>query len=325
MARTTRLKAVKLDEISFVGKGDNPEAHVVLLKTKKSVMTSVPKEYTGDKASVLKKWMGEGRIDKDALTFDQINNNKAIMDKIWSMVWTLEDSISSILHDDEVTDKSAMIQTSVEEFKAAVIPLTKGETNMDPVLKKALEDLAAAQAQVEALSKEVETLNATVTKSEAQIAALTKAAEASATEDPIYKGLPEAVVKEMKANKEEIAKMKANETRREYIGKAADCTQVGSADVIGDILVGVAKHDPAMADKILDVFKTAAARIKEGDLLKEQGQETGTGVTSAYDKIVAKAAELRKTCPELSAAQAFTKVYDAEPELRQQMEDERKA
>jgi hypothetical protein len=87
----------------------------------------------------------------------------------------------------------------------------------------------------------------------------------------------------------------------------------------------IAKHDPKAAGQVLDLFKTANARISEGDLLKEKGDNTNTGSATAYDKLVAKAADLRKSNPALSDAQAFTKAYDTEHDLRAQYEDERKA
>ena len=229
MAR--RLRSVKLDEISFVGKGDNPEAHVLLLKMKQDET--------------------------------DVNND------------------------------------------------TKGDSNMDAKLKKELEDKIAA------LEKEKADLIQEKADFEKAADAKAKGVKKEEGED-IYKGLPEAVVKEIESNRERIAKMEDDNLTREYVSKAAEVTLVGKADELGDMLKAVAKTDPTMADKILTVFKTAQARIKEGNLLGEVGKEDSSNAgATAYDKIVAKAVELRKASPALTEAQAFTKVYDSDSDLRE--------
>ena len=244
MAR--RLRSVKLDEISFVGKGDNPEAHVLLLKVKQD--------------------QPEVDIDK------------------------------------------------------------KGDLSMDEKLKKELEDkIAALEKEKADLIVEKETLEkACSEKDKALDEAKAKGVKKGKEEEDIYKGLPEAVVKEIESNRARIAKMEDDNLTREYVSKAAEVTLIGKADDLGDMLKTIAKTDSAMADKVLAVFKTAQARIKEGGLLEEVGKESGTGsATTAYDKIIAKAAELRKATPALTEAQAFTKVYDSDADLREQYLKER--
>ena len=232
MAR--KLRSVKLDEISFVGKGDNPEAHVLLLKIK-------PEDESNDKG------------------------------------------------DNEMTP---------EEIAA---------------LQKAKED---ADAVIVELTKECETLKASAADEKKKMEALEAAKLKKEEETDILKGLPEAIVKEIQDNRERISKMEDEASTREYVAKAAEVTLIGKADEVGDLLKSIAKHDPTAAAKVLDLFKTASARIKEGDLLKEVGKNADTSSTSACDKIIAKAAELRKAHPELTEAKAFTKVYDEDAELR---------
>jgi uncharacterized protein YllA (UPF0747 family) len=190
-------------------------------------------------------------------------------------------------------------------------------------LKKSKEE---AEAKVAELTKQSKTLIAEKAAFEKALSDKEKELEEMKTkgvkkeqEEDIFKGLPEAVVKEIESNRARIAKMEDDNLTREYVSKAAEVTLVGKADEIGDILKSVAKHDPAMADKILGIFKTAQARIKEGGLLGEVGKEVGdsSSTVSAYDKIVAKAVELRKSNPALTEAQAFTKVYDSDSELRE--------
>lgn len=69
--------------------------------------------------------------------------------------------------------------------------------------------------------------------------------------------------------------------------------------------------DKAAIDKLLDFVKQAAAVATAGGVFKEFGATNGTGIpANAYEELVAKAAELRKTDPKLSVSQAFSKVYE---------------
>lgn len=338
MAKINRLRGVRLNEISFVGKGDNPEANVLLLKMKQEPDASIVhagKECKGKKQeAALKKWLEENaglvkKDDGDALTFEDIQNDKMLRDQVWGMCWTLEDSLGSILRDDSVTDKTAMIQQSIDQFKAAITAITKGEKTMDVELKKAQDELkaeqektAALEKQVETVTKENEALKASVAGKDEEIAKLKK----PEGEDDIYKGLPEGVVKKMKEDSATIAKMQDNELTREYVGKAASVSLVGPTDTVGDLLKSIAKTDPALADKVYEIFKTANERIKEGDLLKESGKDDkGATGTTAHEKILAKAEELRKSRPELTIEKAYTEIFDTDAELRKQYETERNA
>lgn len=318
-----RLSRVKLDEISFVGKGDNPEAHVLLLKMKPGEdftphkIVSLGKEYVGrDKDRILKGWMESNpdRIGKgdDALTFDQIMANREMKDKIWDMVWTLEDSISSIMCDESVPDKAGMIQQSIDEFRAAITPISKGGNDMPEKLKKELEE---AGVKIESLEKQVSDLtteNAVLKEENATL----KVEKGAVSIDK--SGMTEAQIKKMEEQEARIAKMEDEAITREYIGKAASVSLVGSVDEIGNLLKKVAKTDSETAEKLFGIFKTANARIAEGDLLKEQGADgggDGSGVT-ALDQLNKKAAEYKIAHPEVSIEKAFTIVYDTEHDLR---------
>jgi hypothetical protein len=207
---------------------------------------------------------------------------------------------------------------------------TKGDSNMDEKLKKELEDKITAleKEKADLIQEKADFEKAADAKAKELEMKLeeekAKGVKKEADED-VYKGLPEAIVKEIQSNRERIAKMEDESITREYVAKAAEVGLVGKADELGDMLKTVAKTDATLADKILDVFKTAQARIKESGLLGEIGKEdhSATGAT-AYDKIVAKAVELRKSNPALTDAQAFTKVYDSDSDLRVAYLKERK-
>lgn len=331
MAR--KLRSVKLDEISFVGKGDNPEAHVLLLKIKPDTESSILKAGKDSPSDeVLKVWIESNssyfvKDDGEAVTFAEIAQDRELRDKIWSMCYMLEESLGSIVRDDSCTDKASKIQSSIDEFKAAVTAITKGDNEMTPeeiaALKKAKDE---ADAKVAELTKECETLKACAEDDKKKMEALEAAKLKKEAEEDIYKGLPEAIVKKLKDDEARITKMEDEASTREYVAKAAEVTLIGKADEVGDLLKSIAKHSTDLAGKVLTLFKTASARISEGDLLKEAGKTNhdNTDGSSAYDKIVAKAAELRKAHPELTEAKAFTKVYDEDVELRTAYLNERK-
>lgn len=245
-----KLTNVKLDEISFVSRGDNPDANVLLLKMK-------PEETSNQK--------GEGTMTPEEI---------------------------------------AALKKAKDDADAQVANLTKSVTD---------------------ITKENETLKAMSAEDKKKMDAMIAEKDKMKKEEDVLKGLPEYIQKELTANRERISKMEDDNLTREYVTKAADAPLVGKADEVGSLLKSIAKSDPAAADKVLALLKTANERIKEGDLLKEKGKgEVDGEAASAYDKIVAKAADLRKTCPELTVAQAFSKVYDAETDLRKEYEAERK-
>lgn len=332
MGRTI-LRGVKLNEVSLVGKGDNPEAHILLLKNHPNVILSKSEKYRGaDKAKLLKEWYEEkvskGLIQKEddeAVLFDELINNKELRDKIWSMVWMLEDSMSSILCDDTVEDKKAMISQSIEQFKTAVSEIAKGGSEMPEELKKAQEALAAAQKQVDELTKQNEALTGEVETLKSEKSVLSEEVEKLKKEDgedPIYKGLPEPVVKKMKEQEAAIAKMQDDNLTQSCITKAATVPAVGSAEEIGSLLKEVSKKDSTLADKIFDVLKVADERIKKGGLFKELGVGGDNDNSTAIDKINALAKEYQKE-NNVTFEKAFDHVYSTNSELRKAYQAER--
>lgn len=202
---------------------------------------------------------------------------------------------------------------------------------MPAELKKQLDE---ANEKIETLTKENETLKAAKAKSDEEKKKMEEemAAHMKKEEEKIDKSvLPENVRKQLEEiekkaedDRKEIAKLRDAEVTREYIGKAAELQTIGKVDEIGSILKSVASTDSALAGKVFDLLKAADVKIREGGLFKENGihDSNSTGVT-AHDKILAKAAELRKSKPELSAAKAYTQIYDTDHELREQYLKER--
>ena len=105
-----KLSKVELEEVSFVGAGDNPEAHVVLLKEK------VPEKVK----EVIKCF-----VDKEMKTFNEIVMEQKVIDMLYEYKWAWSDAFWSIIDDEEVTDKKGAVAQVTEEFLTALNNITK--------------------------------------------------------------------------------------------------------------------------------------------------------------------------------------------------------
>ena len=338
MPRTTTrtaLKSVTLDEVSFVGKGDNKGAHIMLLKSHPSHIVALGKSYAGDnKEAILKHWAEKevGKVDgvlkeESVAMFNDLLTEKTIRDKVWGMVWVLEDSIRAIMESESGEDKKALLETTVEQFKTAITGLTKNKGGANDVteLEKAQAELAKAQKALAALTKQVESL--TKERDEAIAKQAPTPASVIKMED-----LPEPVRKQMeaqeallKSQQTSIEKMQDEAVSAQSITKASLIPSI-SADgvVVADVLKALQKKAPEEAASVFTLLKAADARIQAGGLFKEvgAGNVNNSGAT-AYEQLLAKAEELRKTETKLTKEQAFAKVFNSEHDLRKQYNAER--
>ena len=339
MART-KLNGVKLSEVSFVGKGDNKGAHIMLLKNHPNKIVSLGKEYKGrEKKDLLQKWFDEDTSKADGIfkeeeaeMFADLLANKTIRDQVWSMVWMLEDSICSIMNDESATNKGELISTTVEQFKEAITSLTKskgGNEDMAKTVEEVEKELLTANARISELEKQVGDLttnNGTLTKERDELK------KSHAPEGIDKSKLAPEVRKQLedletinKANTAAIEKMQDETLTAECISKALETPSISAEGVtVSDMLKSIKKAAPEAFQSLCTLLKATEARIKEGNLFVEKGKRTdANGGATAYEQLVAKAAELRKSKPELSDAQAFDHVYKAEHELRKQYNEER--
>lgn len=146
----TKLKDLKITKVDFVDAGANPEANILLYKNKDGIpgggsATGQAKEETDGavehkQESVLKRFfsaigkalgMQPEEIDtaveeiekSGAQTFgEQLKerNRRKINDEIWDVCYALQSSLCSIICDDEVTNAQELMQSSLEEFSAAI-------------------------------------------------------------------------------------------------------------------------------------------------------------------------------------------------------------
>lgn len=133
----TNLKNLKINKVDFVDDGANPDANIILFKSKEGkVKNNVVTEK--DNTGVIRKFLAfiakaagaeqdelESVIDEikkgNSVSFKEKLNeqkNRKISDEIWDICYALQNSICSILNDDELDADSTSdaMQQSLDDF-----------------------------------------------------------------------------------------------------------------------------------------------------------------------------------------------------------------
>lgn len=137
----TKLKDLEVTEVSLVDAGANQHAHVALYKRNGGKPEEQPTGQNPEQApaksglhkffSAIGKALKLDQADIDnavadiekADTFnDKMEERKLrrITDEIWDVCFALENSLCSIIRDEEVTDKAALMNQSIDEFDVAI-------------------------------------------------------------------------------------------------------------------------------------------------------------------------------------------------------------
>ena len=136
----TKLKHLKITKVDFVDEGANPDAHIMLFKRKPEEPSPVfnPEIKIEDKdtRSFLKRLAdafratfesfepsGEEQVDKSATSFMEeykLRNLDKIVDDMWNVCYALNNSLCSILCDEELdgAQKLTAMTESLDEFTA---------------------------------------------------------------------------------------------------------------------------------------------------------------------------------------------------------------
>lgn len=186
---STRLKDLKVTKVAFVPEGDNKGADILLFKSKDGAPGAKSEPSTakgGEKSdSPVKKFfsaiakalgiaedehIGEA-IDEiakgyEAATFEEKmdeQKRRRVTNEIWDVCYALEESLCSIICDDDVPeeDKPELMEQSLNEFAEAVKELiptwAQGKTtnkiakNEQPITPVRLEMAKAAKEKLEAI------------------------------------------------------------------------------------------------------------------------------------------------------------------------------
>ena len=350
MAR--QLKNIVIKEVSSVDRGAGDGARVMLIK--RDAPKEKPADNVIDMTGLLK-----GAVRKEgAIDFDEAQANMESREAANDMIQEVNEAIcafscavQSILCDEDVGDKNAAIQESFAQFKSYLAGLSPEsmEKAMTPdEIKKQVEMQVA-----EAVKKAGETHAAELAKRDAEIAFLKMspahqefakamsdedkkkfAAKTAAERDKDVEDAKKALVTKIDP---EIQKRldKADENEKllkgliekdEIATFAKRATDLGLPESHGEVLRKAYGGDAEAIKKHEEMLKGLAEQVKTGKVFSEFGSSISKVGATAYDELVAKAAEYRKT-PEgqkLTVEQAFDKVYNdpANVELRKRYSDE---
>lgn len=297
----------------------------------------------------------DGAVDFNTANEVQESREAAncLMDELNEAICALSCSVNSIMYDEAVTDKAAAVAESFDQFKSHLAGLTPDD------MEKAMSNEAITKQINEAVAVAMKDSNDKIAKLEFEntilklepaeqdfckamsdedkkkFAAKAKADRAQDMEDAKKRQtfeLPPEITKrlaEADANAAIVNKLQEKDEIATFEKKAL---ALGLTADKGEVLRKAHKGDAtAWADleKFLgETTKALEAARSTGRVFTEFGSQQGK-MGKAYDQLVAKAAELRKTAEgkDLTEAQAFTKVYTdpANRDLAEQEKDERSA
>jgi hypothetical protein len=342
----TKLTQLEVNEVSLVDAGANQHAHVMLFKSKDGKPEG--KQQAEKPESGLRKLFSAiGKAlnvpDKDveeavssiekADTFsDKMEQRKKsrILDEIWDVCYALENSLCSIVRDDEVADKAAMMDQSIDEFTETIKTLTASWGNG----KTAQITKAAEEIPLEHMQESANRLEGMIAKACGGTGKPASKSEGG-EDDPPEDGQGEEADKGCKKSKGGIPDMKFNEAnmtatdrmafeelKKRYgvdegdggtTGEAAGTEQVGkkgTADQAGaEGTAGAAAGEPAAQTGAAgdDIYKglnpAVAAELKELRKRADAAEERELlEVAKRYEIIGKKPEELVQTFKSLKAA-----------------------
>jgi len=349
------LKNLTIKEGSVVERGDNPEAHIMIVKNQEDDRTLVRKLWDWVKGESVEKYMTTSEIlaeDRFVSEFSKLRN--AFRDAVDMSMWLPMDQMAVNMKKsvDEFTSEANRLMGELEgtapgtaeALKSIIDDLSAGS---DTPSAQGREKFAKAFEALESFSMPKAPQLATETpvaqEKEAKMAQVTKSFE------EILKGLSEgdrdtvaaalsdsaaATEKALKEAEEARATNKTLEERLDVLEKGQERTRFVALakEIIGD--AGLSVEDTAdtleaaygvskeAGDKLSVILKAASSQAAIDGLTEELGVEGGdaetVGGASAEDQISAIAKKLKEEDPSLSLVQAYNKAADANPTLKAQ-------
>lgn len=122
----TKLKDLKLTSVDFCQQGANPDAHIQLTKSKDGTQPQDTRPAFERAVELLKSAFhvepDSPNVKKDAQTFADIKGNRDAREKLWQCNDAFDDSIRSILQDNELEDsaKHELMLQSLSQFTEAM-------------------------------------------------------------------------------------------------------------------------------------------------------------------------------------------------------------
>jgi hypothetical protein len=308
------LTNLRIDEVSAVDRGAGEGVKILLMKRNEKMPESALQKFFTNLFSKSAAPISPEVIAKSTAALAQ--------------------SVNSIMKNGG-DDQNKLLAETFVQFQEH---LQKAVTGSPPVVKKEVQDMDTAElkkalglkddaddaAIMKAIAGQKETLEkartdkATLEKAAADKEAADKnvdkaAQEKLALEKAAIAALPESVRKQLEEGvvlKAQVEELRKKDMLATFTKKAEDA---GLPSSKGELLMKAYGNggDAAAVDELLTMLKAAHTQVIKAGLFNEFGDGrggSGTGAT-AYDELVAKARELRKTDKTISEAQAFAKVF----------------
>lgn len=349
----TRLKSLRLDFISLVDAGDNPAAHVQLLKRRKPVRKGL-QEYMA--------------------TREELN----ALDRL---SWGFSDYVGSIVRSDKSPeDKRAAMLAAADEFAAMLSALAgqaadavaaEGEAGSDETTEKRVlawaadaiqkarnfmpaptgqRDAGVAKVDLgaipEAQRPAVEALAKRADESASQVAELAKArdaekARADAAEEALskaapdpYRGLEKAAADELRKRDDRIAALEALNAEGAAVAKARadglDAVPGTTVEKLGPMLLRVEKGRSTAEDaaEIARLLKAGSEALRLAGVTKALGvgsDDTNAGRDDAAGDVAKRAHALVADGKAPNVAKAMEMVIAADTDLRKRLAERQHA
>lgn len=215
----------------------------------------------------------------------------------------LPESIQKSLTDDQKEAIKKALTPEVLESIAKIFTDAEKLPDVQKALKTAEEKNTSLQSDIDELKK-----------------------NAPKPEEDIYKGLPEAIVKQLKDNATQIAKMESDIKKRDFVAKIPVFKSLPiQQDTFGDLLFKIAEAAGDDAYKDLSaVLKAADEGMSKAGIFTEIGSNNNDTSNDGVEKRAEDMAqEIRKRQPELTIEQALDKVWTENPNMWKEYMSER--
>jgi len=337
------LKLGSVDMISLVDRGDNPGARVAISKRQSSLDTDdeeggkIPAMNANDddRVGFAKRFLTYMGISKADLDLEE----EVIVDKDAQELKKQLDELQGKFDD---LEKETAIAKSINTANDA-IAVAKSAEDVDKVIAgledvdviKAVTDIAAARKGVLAKSADDEVVKAFREKLPVP---LQKAFDEMEDDDQksfmkSYDGKKEdptsatlaKMASALEAANTRLEKVEMDTREAEIVKELEDLEGIiKSVPDAAKMIAKTEKRDPDAGAEMLEYHKALAAQAKEKDFLKVIGQDDGAigDAEAELDKAVEK---YRAEHPDVSEAEAMTKVLDADPELYDRYNIEKEA
>ncbi len=265
----------------------------------------------------------------NAESFESQLNVQNLWDEYGKAQSALQQSVESIVADDSVTDRGAMIQQSLDEFCAYIAQLVPSDSANagTPDVQAALPAPAAnAETPTTDAMKKALGLPATATGAEMlkALKALTAQRDTPIEDGEAFEAADGSIIYKskvgdetfalLKAQNAEIAKQAAELAKRDEAEAIARfekrATDLGFEPQFGATLRKAYGGDVAAQTKIERRIAGLNRQIEEGALFMSFGK-SGPKEGSAESEFVAKVEAARKADPKLTHAQAYARTYKA--------------